>query len=91
MLKIRPQRVIVTSQYRIESVFAGEPETIDAINRRFHVVDMDSMATIGAHFNLAHYEEHRYSSDDGQKELRKLYPPVEEPEPLLTQGEENGI
>lgn len=39
MLKIRPKTVVVTSQYRIEDCFV-DPESRDAITRRFKVVDM---------------------------------------------------
>lgn len=39
MTKIRPKRIIVTSQYSIEQCFQ-EPQTVEAINRRFKVIEL---------------------------------------------------
>jgi hypothetical protein len=40
MLKIRPKRVVVTSQYLLSACFEDH-ETIDAITRRFNLIDMN--------------------------------------------------
>lgn len=41
MLKIRPKRIVVTSQYSIETCFADQDvETIEAIVRRFNVISL---------------------------------------------------
>lgn len=37
---IRPERIVVTSQYSIEQVFADDPETIAALRRRFSVISI---------------------------------------------------
>lgn len=34
-MNLRPANIIVTSQYRISEIWASEPETIEALNRRF--------------------------------------------------------
>lgn len=50
MLKIRPKKIIVTSQYPIESCFK-EQEEIDAINRRFKTLQLGSLSQYSANFN----------------------------------------
>lgn len=39
--KIRPKRIIITSQYRPESVWPNEPETVEAIHRRYKFINFD--------------------------------------------------
>lgn len=62
MIKIRPARFIVTSQYSPEDVFKtkeGLPdvETISAVKRRFIVVNLSLIKDMGNHFTLEYYDE----------------------------------
>lgn len=38
---IRPEKIVVTSNYRIEDIFAGDDVLVDALRRRFTVIHMD--------------------------------------------------
>lgn len=49
MMKIRPQIVIVTSQYTIHQCFS-ERETIEAVNRRFEVVELAPPTSLNLNF-----------------------------------------
>lgn len=45
---IRPKKIVVTSQYTIAECFPGEPETIEALTRRFKVIRMGGPLQLGA-------------------------------------------
>lgn len=42
VMKIRPERVYVTSNYSLKALFMDEPQMLKALERRFHVIDFDN-------------------------------------------------
>lgn len=49
---IRPKRIIITSNYKIEEIFHGDPEMIDALNRRFKTLDFNK----GEHVHAPNFD-----------------------------------
>lgn len=41
---IRPKKIIITSQYRPNEIWGDDPETLEAIERRYQIVDMFPVA-----------------------------------------------
>jgi len=50
---IRPKKVIVTSNYSIEQVFAQYPIDLDAIKRRFEVIHLTKVYNGSQHYEVS--------------------------------------
>lgn len=64
---IRPKKCVVTSQYTIEQIWFGEPETIVALNRRFNVIEV----TKDNRDILAMFQQAEIKDDDDVIEIKQ--------------------